>query len=286
MDAFREAEDDDHAAERDDRRRAVERTADPEHGHRRDREERGRQGERTKTVVPAEGLRDRQLGDDQGERVHEEDDADPGRAHACVLVHVRRQDGRDRGIGRRNQHRREGEQPDEGAVVHDPPEAARDHSGCGTYVRDEEEQADERQERARVHREEDAEADRHARGRDQPADEAADAEAEIVGHAREGVGGRALLARGERGEQARVARREAAVAGARDHGERECLPRVSHEREAAVACREQGEGAHQGRPRADPVDDAAGERAADDSDPEQARDDDAGDPEAEVADVV
>ena len=113
-----------------------------------------------------------------------------------------------------------------------------------------------------------------------------EAEAEVVRHAGERVGGRALLAGGQRGEQARVARREPGVPRARHQGEPESLPRVVHEREAPVTRSEERERAHQRCAGADPVDHAPGERAADDPDPEQAGDDQTGDPQAEVAHAV
>ena len=69
-----------------------------------------------------------------------------------------------------------------------------------------------------------------------------------------------------------MARREAGVPGSGDRGEREREPRAAHEREAAVAGREQRQRDEQRRPGADVVDHAPGERAADDADPQQNRD--------------
>ena len=152
--------------------------------------------------------------------------------------------------------------------------------------RHEQQQAHEGEERARVHREEQVEALGHLRGGDQPADEAADAESEVVGDAREGVGGGALLARCQRGEQARVAGRKARVPGAGDQGETERVPGLAHEREAPVAGGEQAQRDHQRRTGAHVVDDVPRERAPDQADPQQHRDHEARGAEAEMAHVV
>jgi len=286
--ALGQAESDDHRAEHDDGGRAVEPGAGSEDAEARAAEDDGRGGKGAQPVVPAERLGERQLCEHQHERVDEEDRADPGLADARVLLHERRQHRRDLRVRGGYEHRRQAEQPEEPAVARDLAVAAAHASGRGDprRRRHEQQQPHERDEGAGVDGEEQVVALRDARRRDQAADQAADAEAEVVGDARERVGGGALLSRGERREQARVARREARVPGAGDRREGEGVPRMANEGKAAVAGGEQRERGHQRAPSTHAVDDPARERAADDTDPEQHRHDEPRGAEAHSAHLV
>ena len=287
--ALTDAEEDDHAAEGDHGGGRVEPEAHREDGGGRRREERRRQRDCAHSPPAFERLCERELGEHDQDGVDQEDHPDPGLAHSRVVRGVGREHRRDLGVRRRDDYRDHEQQPDERAVAKHDRVAARDAGSGrqgGLAPGHKGEDGDEGEERARVEEEEQLEARGHLRRGDQAADQRAGPEAEVVRRALERVGSVPLLPRGEGGEQARVARREAAVTRAGNRGEPVRLPRMVEERKASVADGQQPERAHQCRARADQVDEAPGEGRRDEGHGGEARDNCSGVREPEVPHFV
>jgi hypothetical protein len=122
--------------------------------------------------------------------------------------------------------------------------------------------------------------------RDEAAEGAAEADADVGRDARDGAGAVAHLRRCERGHQRRLARDEPAVAGAGGRRGDERLRGRVRERQAGVAGGEREAGTGGRRTRAEAVDHRAGDGRGDDGEPRHRADDEARDPEAEAAALV
>ena len=153
-------------------------------------------------------------------------------------------------------------------------------------VVDEGEHPDVAQERERVQDEQDGERRRVVHLRDRAGHEATEPDPEVHRHALLSECGVPAGGGRQPGDQRRLARPEARAARALDRDQDERLPGLADEREQAEPERLEDEPRRERAPSADPVDQRAGEDPRDELGQGRHRDDEAGRPQREPADVV
>jgi hypothetical protein len=214
--------------------------------------------------VPARQSRDRQLQEDDGKRVDEEQLTDPALADPGLVLGVGRQHlelchpGGDE--QRIHQH-----QTHEDAVAEHVEVAPRTLGTRGRPLRRRHEYPEHSRithERERVEEEERAEA----LGGDQAACQPADPDPEVHRHALHREHRGPLLARREPGEERRLRRPERAVADPDDRRSEESLPGGLDERVAADPEQQKAEGDREHPLPSDAVDERSGDRAGDEAD--------------------